>query len=335
MDWLLLIGGALLVIWFIIEGLWTTLWIDGNSSPVTSNASSLIWKAWRGLFKKKRHKALSLAGPLVLFFSVLSWIVFLWLGWSMIFYAKPGSLATSQGEHPDFFGTMWYIAYTMFTVGNGDFKPQGSVWQLLSSFVAFSGMGLVTLSITYLMQIVSAVVTKRSFSSQVTSIGKSADEFITAQWTGDGFGSIELQLNSLSGQLGVLNEQHMAYPILHFYHAKDADKSSSIALPVLHDSLIIIMECIEEKYRPPATILISCRSSVTSYLETLKAAHIHAVEETPPLPNWDKMKNAGLPICSKEAFEQKFKECRDRRRLLLGLTQNAAWVWPSNLESNG
>lgn len=335
MNWLLLIAGGIIVLWFIIESLWTTLWIDGNSSPLSTRITTLIWKIWKGLFSQKRHKALSLAGPLVLFLTVFTWIFFLWLGWAMIFYARTGSLASSEGELPDFVGTLWYVAYTMFTVGNGDFLPQGSAWQLLSALVAFSGMGLVTLSITYVMQIISAVVTKRSFASQVTSIAKTADDFVVAQWTGNGFGAIELQLNALSGQLGTLNEQHLAYPILHYYHAKNADKSSAIALPVLDDALTIIMDCTEEQYRPAATILISCRASISSYLHTLKAAHIHATDEVPPLPDWEKIKGAGVPVCDRESFEKKFRDNADRRKLLLGLTQNAAWRWPSKLEANG
>lgn len=335
MNWLLFIAGSLILIWSVTEALWTTLWIDGNSAPLTTRLTTGIWKAWRALFKQKQHGALSLAGPLVLLLTVVCWIVFIWLGWSMMFYAREGSLASSEGVLPDFIGTMWYVAYTMFTVGNGDFLPQGSSWQFLSSFVAFSGMGLVTLSITYLMQIISAVVTKRSFASQVTSIAKAADKFVAAQWTGSGFGEIVLQLNALSGQLATLNEQHLAYPILHYYHAKNADKSSAIALPVLDDSLTIIMECVEEKYRPAETILISCRASVTSYLKTLKAAHIHAKKTVPPLPDWDALKSAGVPVCNKESFVQIFKEHADRRKLLFGLTENAAWRWPSNLEDNG
>ena len=335
MNWLLFIAGAIILIWSVMEGLWTTLWIDGSSAPITTRLTTGIWKAWKAIFKQKRHTALSLAGPLVLLITVVAWIVGVWLGWTLIFYAREGNILTSKGEYPDFFGHIWYVAYTMFTVGNGDWLPQGSAWQVCSSLVAFSGMGLVTLSITYVMQIVSAVVTKRSFASQVTSIAKCSDAYVLAQWTGESFGSIEMQLNALSGQLGTLNEQHMAYPILHYYHAKSADKSSAIALPVLDDTLTIIMECIDKPYRPAATILISCRASISSYIQTLKAAHIEATDKEPPIPDWQKLKEAGLPVCNKEEFEKVFRKCADRRKLLLGLTENAAWVWPSNLEQNG
>ena len=335
MNWLLLIIGSIITFWTLIEGLWTTLWIDGSSAPITTRITSGIWKAWRAIFKQKRHKALSLAGPLVLFLTVFLWIVFIWIGWALIFYAQAGNLASSKGVNPNFFGTLWYIAYTMFTVGNGDFLPKGDVWQLLSSLVAFTGMGMVTLSITYLMQIVSAVVTKRSFSSQVTSIAKTPDDFVVAQWTGDSFGAIELQLNSLSGQLAMLNEQHLAFPILHYYHARNPDKSSAGALPVLDDALTIMMECVPEGSRPSTTIVKSLRASVTSYLSTLKAAHIQPKDEAPPLPDWNQMHKEGVPVCSKEEFEEIFRKNADRRKLMFGLTENAAWKWPTKFDSNG
>ncbi|EMR03451.1 potassium channel family protein [Cesiribacter andamanensis] len=330
MNWILLLAGIILTSWAILEGLWTTLWIDGNSAPVTGRITSGIWQAWKHLFRH-RHKALSLAGPLVLIVTVVSWILFIWLGWTLIFAAEQGSLMSSKGEIPDFWGRAWYVAYCMFTIGNGDYLPQGSGWQLVSSFVGFSGMGMVTLSITYIFQIVSAVVTKRSFSSQITSIATEADAYVKQQWTGTDFGAIELQLNALSGQLDTLNEQHLAYPILHYYHAQHSEKSIAIALPVLDDALIIIGDCVAEEYRPARTLLMGCRSSIGSYLKTLRAAHIHAAREVPPLPNWHALREAGLPLCSREEFEGRFRKWEDRRKLMLGVTQNAAWRWPSTL----
>jgi hypothetical protein len=331
MNWLLLLAGIGITFWAIIEGLWTTLWIDGSSAPLTTRLTSGIWQGWKAIFTNRRHTALSLAGPLVLIITIVSWILFIWLGWSLIFAADRGSLQSSEGEIPDFWGRMWYVAYTMFTVGNGDYLPQGSGWQLASAFVAFSCMRMVTLSITYIFQIISAVVTKRSFASQITSIATEADAYVKAQWTGEGFGAMELQLNALSGQLDTLNEQHLAYPILHYYHAKNPNKSSAIALPVLDDALIIIGDCVEKQYRPALTLLMGCRSSIGSYMDTLQAAHIQAAAETPPLPSWEKLREAGVPLCDKRAFEQVFREREDRRKLVLGLTQNAAWAWPSTL----
>lgn len=332
MNWLLFSAGALVVLWFIIEGLWTTLWVDGHSAPVTGRLTSWLWKFWKAVFKGS-HKALSLAGPMVLTLSLLSWILMIALGWSLMFYAERGSLMSSSGVLPDYAGTLWYVAYTMFTVGNGDFLPQADLWQVLSALVAFTGMGMVTLAVTYMLQIISALVNKRSLASQITSIAHTAEDFVIAQWTGNGFGAIELQLTSISSQLSTLNEQHLAYPILHYYHAQKSQKSTAVAIVILDDALTLLQECMEQEYMPNETITKSCRATIKSYLETLRSAYIQAADEVPDLPDWEKMKAAGVPICSKTEAEQRFRQHDERRKVLLGMNRDAAWKWPTELEN--
>lgn len=66
----------------------------------------------------------------------------IFLGWSLIFYADPDSIQNPTTKtFPNFFGHIWYITYVMFSVGNGDFVPNSDAWMLLSSVVAFGGMG--------------------------------------------------------------------------------------------------------------------------------------------------------------------------------------------------
>jgi hypothetical protein len=330
MNIALLFLGIIIVLWALVESLWTTIWVDGNSAPLTSRLTTWIWKAFRKLISSKNNRLLSLAGPTILWLTVLFWIVALWFGWSFIFYSFPESLLVKETNSlPDFTDSMWYVAYTMFTVGNGDFTPQGDLWQVISALVAFTGMALVTLSVTYILQVISAVVNKRAFSSQITSIGKTPEEFVMKQWTGRDFGAIELQLHSLSGQLATLNEQHLAFPILHYYHAARMEKSQDVSIAILDDALTIIEPGVEEKYKPAETILSSARQSVESFLETVRKAFIQAAKETPQGPSFDRLKEKDIPLIPEQEFYKRLQEEKDRRKLILGLINNGAWKWPS------
>jgi hypothetical protein len=201
---------------------------------------------------------------------------------------------------------------------------------VLSSLVGLSGMLVVTLSVTYVLQVISAVVNKRSFASQVTSIGKTPEEFVLKQWNGKGFGAIELQLNSLSQQLATVNEQHMAFPILHYYHAAKPEKSHDIAIAVLDDALTLIEHGVQEEYHPAVTILSSSRQSIDTFLQNLQSAFIQSAEHAPPSPDLAKLKAKEIPTVPEEKFYDKLeKKVKERRKLLLGLTDNGAWEWPS------
>ena len=326
MNITLLFLGIIILIWGLLESLWTTIWVDGNSGPFTGRITTWIWKFFRLISPPKWHKFLSLAGPVILSSTVLMWVLLIWLGWTLLFFSEPSSLVVKATHSAaDFTDVLWYIAYTMFTVGNGDFYPEGNLWQVLSSLVAFTGISMVTLSITYVLQVVSAVTDKRAFASEVLGIGKTPEEFVIKQWTGKDFGAMELQLNSLSGQLNKLNEQHMAFPILHYYHAAREEKSHDIAIAILDDALNIIQFGMEERYHPSKTILASAKKSIGSFLVTVEHAFIKPAPETPPATNLDKVRHHGVPVIGQKDFNQNLEKQEDRRKLILGLIRNGSW----------
>ena len=337
MEVILLVLGLLIMLLGLVEGLWTTIWVDGNSSPFTGRFTTLIWKLFRRIVPKGNHKTLSLAGPTILAATVFSWIFFIWLGWTLMFYSDSTSLKVSNNPDfvLDFSDAAWFVSYTMFTVGNGDFLPQDGIWQVISAIVAFTGMAMVTLSITYILQVVSAVATKRAFASEVMSIGKSAEEFVIKQWTGNDFGAFELQLNSLSSQLSLLSEQHLAFPILHYYHAARVQKSQDVAVAILDDALNIIKLGMEESNLPPETILSSARQSVSSFLTTVKTAFIHPAENAPAKPDLELLREKNIPVISDEEFHKKINKENGRRKLMMGLIDNGAWQWPENKNTYG
>ncbi|WP_162055258.1 potassium channel family protein [Pontibacter pamirensis] len=330
MDILLLLLGIAVVFWSIVEAFWTIIWIVGDSAPITSRFTTVTWRLFRTIFSKKQHRILSLAGPLILFFSILLWLLFLWLGWTLIFYADLSSIASTRSNvTPDFTDVLWYIAYCLFTIGNGDFTPNGDAWQVLSSLVGLNGMLMITLSVTYFLQVVSAVVNKRSFASQVTSVGSTPEEFVLKFWNGRDFKDMEFQLSSLSQQLATLNEQHMAFPILHYYRTTSNQKSQGRAIAILYDALLLLEHGVEECARPSQAYLHSALESGKSFLSTLKTAFIDKAEELPPHPSLSRLYNKGVPTLPEQEFYQRLEKEKDNRKLILGLIQNNVRQWPS------
>lgn len=328
MNILLLITGIIITIWAFIESLWTTIWVDGNSAPVTSRLTTFVWRIMRLFINRKNHPLLSLSGPLILFLTIILWISFVWLGWSTIFYSDANSITAKDNASIKFVDTLWYIASLMFTIGNGDYTPNAGIWKFLSSIVGMSGMLMITLSVTYILQIISAVVNKRSLASQITSIGKTAEDFVKEQWNGEGFGAIELQMQSISSQLATLTEQHLAYPILNYYHSAKFENSLPVATSIYDDALTLIAAGVKKEYHPPTTILTSGRNTIDNFLHTLQAAFIKAADENPPPPDLNKLKKANIPTVSEEEFQKKLKNLEQRRKLISGLIINGAWHWP-------
>lgn len=325
MEFAYLVIGVVLLVGTIVDILWTTLWPDGGAGPLAGRLSTGIWRAtrWVGRFW---NRAKSLGGPAVLVGTLLMWITLLWAGWVFLFASDEGSLNPSSGLEVTWSGRIYFVAYSMFTMGNGDFKPAMGWWQIATSLTTATGMVIVTLSVTYVLSVVSAVAQKRSFAASVTGLGRRPEEFVVHAWNGRDFHSLDLTLNSLSSQLALLADQHKTFPVLHYFHAAERTNASAVAVAVLDEALTVIDAGTPDVDRNDVT-LRSARSSVDGYLSTLRSAYLTPAEQPPPVPDLEPLRAAGIPTVDDREFQAQVGEIRERRCALLGVVRGDAWEW--------
>lgn len=331
MSTLMIVMGLLVVASAAIDALWTTLWPDGGAGPLTERASTIIWSAAHALAGTKRDWLLSIAGPFILSATVLMWIALLAAGWLLVFGAEAQAVLNARTLQPaDLTGRIWFVFYTMFTLGNGDFIPNGGAYQIAGAATVASGMILITLAITYVLSVISAIVQKRSFASQVSSFGESPEEFVATTWDGARFGALAPHLASLTSSLSVLAEQHQAYPILHYYRAGSREKAGARAVAIFDDALAIFEDAVVKEYQPEPAGLRSARRTVSSYLQTLRSDYIGPADQPLPRPDLDKLREADVPVVSDERFATALEKHSERRRLLLGYLQKDGWGYRSS-----
>jgi hypothetical protein len=325
----LLVGAALLLA-AVVDILWTALWIDGGAGPLSAPLMSGTWAGIRRL-SGDHPRALSLSGPVITALSLSLWIGLLWLGWTVLFAAgDPGLIDTRNAEPVTWSGRFYYVAYSMFTMGNGDFTPAGEPWQIATAFTTATGMLIATMSVTYLLTVLGAVSEKRSFASGVTGLGKRGEALVRSGWDerrGD-FHDLDLPLNPLGDQLDALAEQHLSYPILHYYHSEGIDDASPVAVAVLEEAVTILRFGVPEAHRPNEALLESLHASVASYARTLDAAFIEPADRAPPPPDLDRLREAGVPTVRGDEFVDAAADRREVRRKLLAGVRNDEREWP-------
>ncbi|ELY90524.1 membrane associated potassium channel [Natrialba hulunbeirensis JCM 10989] len=368
MQPLYLAVGLVLLIAVIVDLFWTTLWVDGGSGPLSGRLTTGVWRGLR-FVARERSRALSIAGPLILACTLVMWIGLLWLGWAFLFAGGSAALVnTHTGDPATWPGRLYYVAYTMFTSGNGDYAPTSATWELVSAVTTATGMAFVTLAVSYVLSVLGAVSEKRSFASDVTGLGDRSERLVRTGWTGgspdgsgrggsDGTGStpgaadggsdtnahthththpntdnpfagLDLSLESLATQLSLLGEQHKSYPILHYYHSEQSAQASAVAVPILDESLTLFRHGIPDEDQPNPTLVEDARSSVDGYLETLETAFIEPAAQAPPAPELDRLREEGIPTVSDDEFEAALEDHAERRRKLLGVVRADAWEWP-------
>lgn len=323
-----LVLGAIVLVIAVVDLLWTTLWVDGGSGPLSSRLTTWIWRGLRTV-GEQRSRTLSLAGPLILTLTLVMWVTFFWGGWTLIFAGGEPSLIDTRDQGPiSWVEHIYFVAYTLFTMGNGDFTPANGSWQITTSLTTASGMLFITLAVSYVLSVLGAVVDKRSFANTVTGIGKRGEQFVRTGWNGEDLHELDLPLDTLASDVSTLAQQHKAYPVLHYYHSKQAQESSAMAIAIFDEALTILRFGIHNDEEINEALVDTARSSVQSYLQTLSSAFIRPADQRPPSPDLNRLRDADVPTVPDEEFDSTLDNLNERRRKLLGLIKADAWYWP-------
>lgn len=326
MNWVIFIAGATLVIAVLVDLIWTSLWVGGGAGTITRGVARTSWLGFHRL-SGKGGRALTMAGPMILALTVAAWIFILWTGWFLVFTAGLASvISSSTHEVADTSDRLYFVGYTIFTLGNGDYKPNGDGWQLATALAAGSGLLAITLAITYLLSVVSAAVSGRSFAAQVSGMGDSAAGAVTGGWNGTSYAALAYPLQSLSSEASKLAEQYLAYPVLQYFHSEDPSKSPILALASLEQVVAVAQYGVPDGCRPPPVLLASATSAISNVLEALPHRLVKPAEDPLPNPSLEALSLAELPHLTPEEFGKGLQLDVERRKRLRGLVEAHGWA---------
>lgn len=325
MNWLILVLGILVVLITLADVIWTSIWVGGGAGPVTRTVANVGWRFIK-LIGQQRHAMMVLAGPTVVTLTVVTWLLLLWTGWFLVFSAQASTLLTTSTEMiADTSDRIYFVGYTIFTLGNGDFSPNGDTWQVATALASGSGLFTATLALTYLISVVSAAVSGRAFAAEVDGLGSSPAHIVSAGWDGSRYGDLALPLQSLGNQLTKLSQQYLAYPVLQYFHAGDAAKSPIVAMVRLDQLLAVSAHGVPAECRAPAVLHNSVRSGIENVLESLPDQFVQAVEEGVPTPDLEPLRRAGRPVLQDGEFKRQLRAEEQRRKKLRGLLNAHGW----------
>ncbi|MEP0547664.1 MAG: two pore domain potassium channel family protein [Rhodothermales bacterium] len=330
MPLLLLVVGLSLIAFTLFDALWTTIAPHG-AGPLSKRIARGWWTASLWVHRRRAggaHGLLAFAGPALLVVAFLVWVGLLWAGWTLLFSAEPGAVVgSSSNESADLAGRVYYVGFVLFTLGTGDYVPVGGTWEVLSALASLSGLFVVTLAITYVLSVVSAVAAKRRLAGSIHSLGETPSDVVRRAWDGSGFAGLDQHLPSLGSALEYHDQRHAAYPILHYFHSTERRTALGPAVAVLDDALLILAEGVAPDARPAPAIVEPTRRSVGSFLDTLGDAFIEPSDDVPPTPDLAVVASAGIPTEAAGDFKRAVERGAHRRRLLRGLVEDGGWSW--------
>ncbi|MEE1926975.1 potassium channel family protein [Streptomyces sp. TRM 70351] len=330
----LLVTGCLLVLVALVDAVVTTLSLVKGAGPLTGRLADAVWKTMVTAHRRRggSGKVLQWSGTCTLLATFALWTTLLWAGWWCFFGADGAAVVSSTTAVPaDAWSRAYFTGYTLFTLGIGDYVP-GTAWAQGATVVAtLSGLFVVTLAITYFLQVVQAVVHKREFAQQVHALGADGAEIVTGGWTDDGFTPMFNQhLVSLTAPLLRMGEQHMAFPVVHFFHSPAPRKAPACAVDALDDALLLLCAGVARSSRADPAATGPLRSALGEVLRTLRIRFFAAAERPQPVTPLRRLRDAGVPVAGEDAYAEAVREHARVRREVRGYLHSDGWERPED-----
>ncbi|HEV7919591.1 MAG TPA: hypothetical protein VGR02_02255 [Thermoanaerobaculia bacterium] len=328
MHFLLFALGATVLVLTAIDLVSTTLGVSG-AGPLTGRLTHWIWQGCLALHKVVRsHKMLSHIGPGLLAFGVVVWVTLVWSGWTLIFCSARDSILNAQTRRPATVEQRaYYVAAAMVTVGNTEWVPNGPLWRGATVLAAGSGLGTVTVAITYLLEVVSALVMKRTFGAYISSLGGTPSRIIARSWDGEKLVGLEPHLVELAQMMEMLTQQHLAYPILHYFHNKAAGGAATTRLAALHETLLLLGGGMAKELRPAAMCIEPLRDAMRQSAAIIAEEFIEPADQAPDPPKLDILRDRNIATVDDAQFRAAVANEEETRRALLGMLHNDGWKW--------
>lgn len=324
MNLVLAAAGVVLLVTTMLDVVRTIFVFTPAGGPLTRRMAQ---GAWRLLSPPRRGRGALYIGPFILLATVTVWLLLTWLAWVLVFYGESGSVVNSQtGEPAPFWARVYFAGFGVFTLGVGDYVPEGAPWQLLTVASAALGFCVITLSITFVLPVVQSVTERRALASRINHMGATPAALLTRHWDGQGFGSLESRLGDLVSDLALLEQRHKTYPILHYFAEDEPQVAAVVALPRL-DEALSLLSLVVPGTRPDEALVADIRSIIGDYLDTVAEIHDDFSASAPPSPDLSPVRSAGIPLAAGAASATQAGRDTERRRRLNALVIGHGWDW--------
>ncbi|HLM02677.1 MAG TPA: potassium channel family protein [Pyrinomonadaceae bacterium] len=246
--------GLLLLVFYDIYS--TILRATKHPGPFSEFLNRGLWwlmtRATRRLERRLRHRLLSAVGPLLMPLLIAFLLLTLMTGFALIYLPRiETAFQVGEAAHGSFFLQAFYFSgITLTTLGYGDILPVSGAMRLAALFEAALGMATISISITYLLTVYSALERKRAvalkFYHQARQ-GADISGFISSHFARGRFHSLTESLREATRDLQELLESHLEHPVIHYFHPVEVYKGLPRALFVVLETVAILNAHLDEK----------------------------------------------------------------------------------------
>ena len=234
----------------------TVLHSSARYGPVGESLNRSVWRLARGaafrLSRARRHRLLNMLGPLLLPLLIVVYVLLLVLAFALIYYPHiPQDFAISEAHgQPGWVDAVYFSGVTLTTVGYGDVVPRVASLRFMALFEAASGLIVISLAITYMLTVYTALERKRAVAAQLYhQAGEGADVagLIAHHFVEGRFYGLRDALRTVTRDLQGLLESHIDHPVIHYFHPVEVYKSTPRVLFLLLETCAVIRAALDRE----------------------------------------------------------------------------------------
>jgi hypothetical protein len=249
-------AGAVLLSLIIFDIYATVLHSSARYGPIGESLNRSVWRVTRAaafrLSRANRHRLLNMVGPLLLPLLIAAYVVLLVLAFALVYYPHVPGGFTYGVEHPEpgWVDALYFSGVTLTTVGYGDVVPRVTPLRIVALFEASSGLIVITLAITYILTVYTALGRKRAVAvSLYHQAGEGADVagFIAHHFVEGRFYGLRDALRTVTRDLQELHESHIDHPVIHYFHPVEVYKGTPRVLFLLLETCAVIRAALDRE----------------------------------------------------------------------------------------
>jgi len=276
-NWLEPLAGAIVLAITLLDVFLTVLYARAGTGLLAPRLYRGVWRVFRGLSGGRHAGILSYCGPAQLVALVLMWGVLLALGSGLVIHPALGTGVTSSSgtTETDFITAVFVGGSSMSIVGASDYGPTSPGYKLLFLFNSLVGMSVTSLTLTYLMQVYTALRGRNTVGLMVQAqsgdTGDAAE--LIARWGPQGrFDGGYNNLSTLAREVTAVKETHHFYPVLFYFRFQETYYAASRMLLVSLDAATLIRTALDPRelgWLQESAALAELEHSSTLLLRTL------------------------------------------------------------------
>jgi len=316
LDVLLFLVGIALAVMTLMD-VFETVIVPGGSRASLKVAKRLVWAllpVWKAI-RGSRHGLSAAFAPLVLVLCFIIWIALLALGFGLMAYAMRTNFQPALRSVSD---AIYMVGSSIVTIGVSEENALGAGrWLVLAA--GFSGLGVMTMAVTYLLQ-VQGSVSKRDIG--IIKLSTSAGEPPSAVTLLQRFAAIGNRAELIDvlregrDWCATVRQSHSNHPSLIYFQSIGTGSGWPASLGALLDLALLSEYCIDDESLRGAAVLLRAEGTrMARELAGVINLYPKAVEPDVPslVQTVEQLRGSGYPIRSDPDFaviaEQRTEYC--------------------------